>query len=69
MWAHHVVQADVQNAVEAAIRLTHGRGADIVIDTVGGAETLHAGIAMLRPGGVFLSFSLSHVAFADAFPL
>ena len=49
--------------------LATGRGADIVIDTVGGAETLHAGIAMLRPGGVFLSFSLSHVAFADAFPL
>ncbi len=53
MGAHHVVQADVQNAVEEAIPLTHGRGADVAIDTVGSAETLHAGIAMLRPGGVF----------------
>jgi 2-desacetyl-2-hydroxyethyl bacteriochlorophyllide A dehydrogenase len=71
MGAHHVVQADVAKAVDEAKRLTHGKGADVVIDTVGGAETLRAGIDMLRPGGRFLSFSLSHVAFTEvgAFPL
>ncbi len=71
MGAHHVIQADVNEATNEAKRLTHGRGADVVIDTVGGAEILRTGIDMLRPGGCILSFSLNHVAFTGvgAFPL
>jgi threonine dehydrogenase-like Zn-dependent dehydrogenase len=41
-----------------------GTGADVVIDTVGGAGTLQAGIEMLRPGGRFISFSLGHADFS-----
>ena len=50
---------------------TGGIGADVVIDTAGGAATLKAGIDMLRPGGRFCSFSLSHdpVSGVSAFPL
>ena len=54
----------VEQAVDEVQRLTGGSGADVVIDTVGGAGTLRAGIDMLRPGGRFVSFSLNHEAFS-----
>ncbi len=58
-----IVRTDIDQAAEPIKRLTNGIGADVVIDTVGGAGTLKAGIAMLRPGGRFLSFSLGHSDF------
>jgi len=64
MGAHDVVRASAEAAVDEVRRLTDGTGADVVIDTAGGATTLRAGIDMLRPGGRFVSFSLSHEAFA-----
>jgi 2-desacetyl-2-hydroxyethyl bacteriochlorophyllide A dehydrogenase len=64
MGACHTVRASVEAAVDEVQRLTDGTGADVVIDTVGGAATLRAGIDMLRPGGRFVSFSLSHEAFS-----
>lgn len=71
MGARHAVQRDAKEAVDEVLRLTGGFGADVVIDTAGGASTLRAGIDMLRPGGRFCSFSLSHEPFAgvSAFPL
>ena len=71
MGARHAVDKSAEDAVEEVVRLTQGRGADIVIDTAGGAGTLKAGIDMLRPGGRFCSFSLSHehVTGLSAFPL
>lgn len=65
MGARHAVQARLDEAVEEVQRMTDGTGADVVIDTVGGASTLRAGIDMLRPGGRFVSFSLSHEAFSE----
>jgi len=61
----------VEDAAPEVLRLTGGIGADVVIDTAGGATTLKAGIDMLRPGGRFCSFSLSHdpVSGVSAFPL
>jgi L-iditol 2-dehydrogenase len=64
MGAHDVVRASAEAAVDEVRRLTDGTGADVVIDTAGGATTLRAGIDMLRPGGRFVSFSLSHEAFS-----
>jgi (R,R)-butanediol dehydrogenase/meso-butanediol dehydrogenase/diacetyl reductase len=64
MGAHDVVRASAEAAVDEVRRLTDGTGADVIIDTAGGAETLRAGIDMLRPGGRFVSFSLSHEAFS-----
>jgi 2-desacetyl-2-hydroxyethyl bacteriochlorophyllide A dehydrogenase len=71
MGAHHAVDRSAEAAVEEVVRLTGGKGADVVIDTAGGAGTLKAGIDMLRPGGRFCSFSLSHehVTGFSAFPL
>ncbi len=64
MGARHAVQARVDGAVDEVQRLTDGTGAGVVIDTVGGAGTLRAGLDMLRPGGRFVSFSLNHEAFS-----
>jgi 2-desacetyl-2-hydroxyethyl bacteriochlorophyllide A dehydrogenase len=64
MGARHAVQASVDKAAGEILQLTDGNGADVVIDTVGGATTLRAGIDMLRPGGRFVSFSLNHEAFS-----
>jgi (R,R)-butanediol dehydrogenase / meso-butanediol dehydrogenase / diacetyl reductase len=71
MGARHAVERDAKDAVEEVLRLTNGAGADVVIDTAGGPDTMRAGIEMLRPGGRFCSFSLSHEPFAgvSAFPL
>jgi 2-desacetyl-2-hydroxyethyl bacteriochlorophyllide A dehydrogenase len=71
MGAHEAVMASVEEAAPEVLRLTRGLGADVVIDTAGGAQTLRAGIDMLRPGGRFCTFSLSHdpVSGVSAFPL
>jgi 2-desacetyl-2-hydroxyethyl bacteriochlorophyllide A dehydrogenase len=71
MGARHAVDKSAEDAIEEVIRLTGGVGADVVIDTAGGANTFRAGIDMLRPGGRFCSFSLSHdpISGLSAFPL
>ncbi len=71
MGARHAVACDAEAAVDEVLRLTGGFGADVVIDTAGGAGTVRAGIDMLRPGGRFCSFSLSHVPIegVSTFPL
>ena len=53
MGAHHVLELPAEKAVDEILRLTGGAGADVVIDTAGGAATLKAGLDMLRPGAAF----------------
>jgi 2-desacetyl-2-hydroxyethyl bacteriochlorophyllide A dehydrogenase len=60
MGATHVVASSAIDAVEEVKRLTGGQGADLVIDAAGGAEALKAALAMLRPGGRFSAYSISH---------
>ncbi|MGZ8198261.1 MAG: zinc-dependent alcohol dehydrogenase [Burkholderiales bacterium] len=71
MGAHHAVARDAKDAVAEVLRLTNGAGADMVIDTAGGADSIRSAIEMLRPGGRVCSFSLSSEPFAgvSAFPL
>jgi len=71
MGAHHVIESSVDKAVEEVRRLTGGKGADVVIDAAGGAETLRAAMDMLRPGGRFSAFAVSHetVRGFSTFPL
>src|SRR6266705_807041 len=71
MGAHHIVEAPVDKTVEEVRRLTGGKGADVVIDAAGGAETLRAAMDMLRPGGRFAAFAVSHetVRGFSTFPL
>ena len=60
MGAHHALDVPAEDAVEEVLRLTDGHGADVVIDTAGGAATLKAGMDMLRPGGRFSPYAVSH---------
>jgi 2-desacetyl-2-hydroxyethyl bacteriochlorophyllide A dehydrogenase len=60
MGAHHTVQETTKRAIDEVLRLTDRAGADVVIDTAGGAETLATGLNMLRPGGRLCSFTLNH---------
>ena len=71
MGAHHVIQAPVEKAVDEVRRLTGGKGADVVIDAAGSAEALQAAMDMLRPGGRFSAFAVSHemVRGFSTFPL
>ena len=71
MGAHHVVAAAAADAVEEVKRLTGGHGADVVVDAAGGAESFKAALAMVRPGGRFSVYSISHepVAGFSSFPL
>lgn len=60
MGAQHAIDTGAEQAVAEVLRLTGGDGADVVIDTVGGDATLKAGIDMLRPGGRFSPYAVSH---------
>lgn len=60
MGARYAVNATAQDAVDEVLALTGSRGAGVVIDTTGGATALKAGIDMLRPGGRFCAFAVSH---------
>jgi len=60
MGAHHALDVAAEKAVDEVLRLTGGAGADVVIDTAGGAATLGAGLNMLRPGGRFSPYAVSH---------
>ena len=65
MGAHHALDTGAERSTDEVVRLTGGAGADAVIDTAGGAAALRAGIEMLRPGGRFSAFSISHESAAD----
>jgi len=71
MGAHHVLNSDADKAVGEVLRLTGGAGADIVIDTAGSAEILTAGMDMLRPGGRYSPYAVSHACTTgfSTFPL
>jgi 2-desacetyl-2-hydroxyethyl bacteriochlorophyllide A dehydrogenase len=71
MGAHHIIEAPVEKAAEEVRRLTSGKGADVVIDAAGSAETLRTAMDMLRPGGRFSAFAVSHetVRGFSTFPL
>jgi 2-desacetyl-2-hydroxyethyl bacteriochlorophyllide A dehydrogenase len=62
MGAHHVLDVSAEKAVNEVLRLTGDSGADLVIDTAGGATTLMAGMDMLRPGGRLVPYAVSHAS-------
>jgi len=71
MGAHHAIDAGAKDAVPEVTRITGGLGADAVVDTVGDEATVMAGIDMLRPGGRFSAFAVSHACVPSftTFPL
>jgi 2-desacetyl-2-hydroxyethyl bacteriochlorophyllide A dehydrogenase len=60
MGAHHAIDLSAEKAVGEVTRLTGGSGADVVIDTAGGASVFMAAIDMLRPGGRLAPYAISH---------
>jgi 2-desacetyl-2-hydroxyethyl bacteriochlorophyllide A dehydrogenase len=60
MKADHVVRAGGGEAVAEVLRVTDGRGADVVIDSAGDPGLLLPALDMLRPGGRLLAYAISH---------
>lgn len=56
--AVRTVQAGREDAVAAMRELTHGEGADLVVDAVGSAATKRAAIEAARPGGAVVWIGL-----------
>ncbi len=49
--ADHVVNSKKENAVQRVLELTHGKGADLVLEAAGGDNSLQQAIDMTRKGG------------------
>jgi S-(hydroxymethyl)glutathione dehydrogenase/alcohol dehydrogenase len=49
--ATHTVDARDTNALSAVLDLTHGRGADYVLEAAGSAQVFRVAVEMTRPGG------------------
>ena len=71
MGAHHALDVSAEKALSEVMRLTDNEGADVVIDTVGGAAILAVAIDMLKPGGRLSPYAISHECCATftTFPL
>jgi threonine dehydrogenase-like Zn-dependent dehydrogenase len=71
MKADHALDGSRPDLVPEILRLTGGRGADLVIDTSGDPGVLGAAADMLRPGGRVLLYAISHrpLGAFTAFPL
>jgi 2-desacetyl-2-hydroxyethyl bacteriochlorophyllide A dehydrogenase len=51
--------------VAEVLASTHGRGADVVIDTAGDPDLVRPALDMLRPGGALLLYAISHQPVPD----
>jgi 2-desacetyl-2-hydroxyethyl bacteriochlorophyllide A dehydrogenase len=60
MKADHVINSAEEDVVAAVMRLTDGHGADLVIDAAGSPALVRPAFEMLRPGGKFLVYGISH---------
>lgn len=71
MGAHHALDVSAEEALGEVMHITDNQGADVVIDTAGGAATLAAAIDMLKPGGRLSPYAVSHECCATftTFPL
>lgn len=71
MGAHHALDVSAEKALGEVMRITGNQGADVVIDTAGGAATLAVAIEMLKPGGRLSPYAVSHECCATftTFPL
>ena len=71
MRADATVDPAGRDIVAEVLALTVGRGADVVIDTTGAPGLLRPAMEMLRPGGTFLLYAISHEPVSDftTFPM
>jgi L-iditol 2-dehydrogenase len=54
MGADCAIDTTAQSLIETVMDATSGRGADLVLEAAGSAETVNAAIRMTRPGGTIL---------------
>lgn len=57
----HVIDYRTQDYVHEVLRLTNGRGADVVLDALGGPDW-RKGYSILAPAGLLVAFGLANVA-------
>lgn len=57
--ANVTVNASLADTVSAVRQVTSGRGADVVVDTVGGTETFRHALAMCAPAGSIVLFGVT----------
>lgn len=60
MGATHVSGAGAGDAARALGELTGGRGADLVVEAVGQAETLNSAARLMRRNGTLVAFGVPH---------
>jgi len=58
--ATHVINSATEDAVEAIKNLTHGRGADAVVETISNNDSLNSAISSVRDGGAVSVLGMSH---------
>lgn len=66
--ADHVIQYNDTDFVEAVKQITHGKGVDVVYDSVG-RSTFHKSLDCLRPRGMMVSFGQSSGPVGEFDPL
>lgn len=54
-----IINAKDEDPIEGVKRATRGRGADVVIECTGGAETIQQSLKMVRPGGLILQYGVA----------
>jgi L-iditol 2-dehydrogenase len=60
--ASDVVNGAAQDVVAEVLKLTHGAGVDIVIESTGDPALIRPAIDLLRPGGKLLVYGIGHGA-------
>jgi NADPH:quinone reductase-like Zn-dependent oxidoreductase len=55
----HPIDYRTQDYVAEVLRLTHGRGVDLVLDALGGPDW-RKGFKLLKPGGMLVAFGLAN---------
>jgi NADPH:quinone reductase-like Zn-dependent oxidoreductase len=58
---HHPIDPRAADAAEGVRRITGGRGVDLVLDALGGADW-RKGYGLLRPAGMLVAFGWTHMA-------
>jgi len=55
--ADYIVNARQENPVERILEITAGRGADVIVEAAGAAETINASIASVKHNGTLVFYS------------
>lgn len=60
MGVDYVIDMNIHDVVDSVKKLTEGRGADFVIESVGTPETYELSLSLTRPGGRLAAFGITN---------